>query len=205
MVRRRFRRRRGGYGAKAMAKKALREVKQLKSNVELKLHAVGPTAHSLSSSGTVVPLTTILQEVGVQNRIGREIVLKSVRMRCLHDTGHIVYGIGRYILFFDNECDGVLPSVAEVLNTAAIDSFPSYDGRKRYNIIFDKTFTYGEWNDKVSCLKYYKKFNRKINYSGAAGDITTQREGGLFALFISETNGAAGEFTYNFQIRFADS
>lgn len=176
----------------------------LDKDIEFNYFSVGPTDHTLAAAGTIIPLSMIPQGDGLSQRIGRAVQLRSVRMRLMNTDGTCEFI--RYILFFDNMCNGTHPTVANVLNSASWKAFPAFNNRKRFNIILDKTLSHEDFNNNHSVIEYYRRFNRKITYlGGGAGVEADNGKGSLYLLLISQAGGVADAFTYNVQLRYTDN
>lgn len=199
--RRRYSRKRGG-NAYSLAKQALRKVKALEDQEELNLHNVGPTDITPAAAGVVYPLSLIAEGDTVATRTGRSIILKSAHIK-VHNTDSLAEFI-RVIVFFDTEQAGVVPVVTDVLNTADYRDFKNFNNRKRFAIMYDKTYSTEAWNDNKSMIEYYKRFNRKIEFRGSAADQASQGQGNLYMIIISQANGVNDSASYAVRLRFSD-
>lgn len=198
-TRRRFRRR--YRGAKSVARRALKEVRQIKKAVEFKYHTTGNTVFQPLAAGAIYPLSLIAEGDTVTSRDGRQIILKSINLKVFNTNATAEYL--RFILFFDTQIAGTYPAVTDVLTTADYRSFKAFNGRKRYAIVWDKFYSTEKFNDLTGGMaQFYKKFNRKITYLSAAADEAGQGNGNLFLLVISQANGGVDTASYNCELRF---
>lgn len=195
-------RKRRGSSAYSLAKKALRKVSALEDQTELKLHNLGPVDMTPAAAGTIIPVSLITEGDDVSNRTGRSIILKSIHAKFYNTDG--VAQFIRVMLFFDTEQAGVVPTVLNVLNSADYRSFKNFNNRKRFAIIYDKTYSTEAWNDNKSIVNYYKKFNRKVEFIGADATQASQGQGNIYCLIISQANGTADSMSYAIRLRFAD-
>ena len=182
-------------------------------NSEWKNHDTGDTDVPMTNAGTITLQSDIGQGVTSLERIGLTVKLQSVAMRykIVADEDYNAGVCARVILFFDTQCDGVLPTVAEVLegSTPTILDFREHDQKGRFQIIYDKTHSFNKaisGSDFAIFDQYYKKFNgRKMYFTGITSLIASMGKGTLYSLVISDKGtGDYPLFNYQIRLKFTD-
>lgn len=216
---RRFRRRRArrpqiGYGQ--IASKVWRDVKYLKSliNVEFKRYDTdsGYIVPVLPAAATPSHLTTIAQGDGVSSRDGNSIRLKSLFMRFNFyralNSGPATpraMTLFRVILVQSIYNNNALPATSDILqNTAVFRSPINADESTGYRVLHDKIYQVTSDSPSFN-TKWYLKLNHHCKWSGTTSAITDATSGHLFLFYFVDdtTNGDA--FTVNTRLRFIDN
>lgn len=157
-------------------------------------------------------ITGLSQSDDDQGRVGQSINVETldVRVKVIPDNTAGGHGHLRMIIYSDEECDGTIPSVAEILNAATVASgaimsflLPSYFGR--FKIIEDKHWQWNSLNagayqgDETPLRELWHeahhdmKGHRVMWDASNASAIANARKGHIFFLFIYEnTTVAAG-------------
>lgn len=171
---------------------------------ELKFHEVTVAAGAAATAGTIVTdsLVKIAQGLTESTRVGRKVTVRKVSVRgsfVLPDTN--VQGDAtdkiRYIMYLDKQANGATATVANILNTANVDSFLALENKNRFWVLYDKTEDMaaqaGSWDgssdrytQQIKHFEFHKKCNIPIEYSSTAGAITEIRSYNLGVLAISE-------------------
>lgn len=101
----------------------------------------------------------------------------------------------RTIIFMDRDCNGALPAVSDVLESASAVALPKHENRNRFKILYDRNV---HMIERVSGLTsyYYRKifirFPKKgqtIYYDGTTAAIASNTRNALFVLFIATGDG----------------
>ena len=178
---------------------------------------------SVATGGTFqVSIAVIPEGDGESERVGRKVTLTGVTMRyqasLAAESAAATVGSGdtvRIILMVDNQTNLALPSVLDLLETAAVRSHYNLNnvGRNgRFAILLDKFITINRvvsMNDSATTsasplvlsplISKTCKLNTPIEYNSVAttGAITTQTGKGLLLFYISQN----GEATLANQVR----
>lgn len=176
-------------------------------NAEYKYIDTVTTVSPVANTGTVTYLSGIAQGVTDITRIGNKILFKDIMWRMqasINDTA--LTSALRIIVFSARQVNGVLPTVAEVLQTVSQLAPLNRDNTKQYVIIKDYLWSLNFANDsETKIVKGYHVLNYHANYDGATAAIGDAEENHLFMLCISDdaTNGPV--FTFDCRIKFYDS
>ncbi len=185
---------------------------------EHKFHDVSDLGTAFATAGTVSDaLLTIAEGSGESNRVGRKIWLKSINIRILlsksqdADQDQI---IARVLIVQDTQCNGALPAVTDVLETADELSYLKLNNTGRFRILKDKLVVLqsqagfsvaspaGEYSSKVALVKFRKKCNIPVMYNGTAGTIDQIPSNNIFAIGIA--SAAVGNWSVACRFRFTD-
>lgn len=178
---------------------------------------VGPTAVATTSvysggatgfsSGVSTPLsnanawlTSLTSGTGDNQRVGQSIAIETldVRVKVSPNATDLNQGL-RMLIVADNECDGVVPDIADILTqstvaTGAIQSYlnPAYFGR--FKIIEDKMWdwqqlpgTHPLWHESHHDLKGHRVMWDTTDLP----NIANARKGHIFIYFIYESRSVA--------------
>ncbi len=200
---------RGRFGTRALG-----------SNKEKKFHDVEDQANSTTTAGTISEdLLVIEQGVAENQRVGRKIWIRQINMRIVLGLGVQATAVGggsiqtRLMLIHDKQCNGALPTVLDVLETADQLSYRNLANAARFTVLKDKLVTLqppsgagdGAANDFSQALriyKYSKKCNIPISFSGTTGAIAQKTTGNVFVLAIA--SNTLGTWTSALRFRFTD-
>lgn len=175
--------------ALATASSALALAKMLKSliNVEHKFKSIlGNT--SVNSSGTVLSLCHTSQGDDHTARNGRSVKCASLFMRGTVTVNASANGtFVRQIIFIDKQSSGVLPTIAQLLNSTDHLAPINKNFGKRFRVIYDRTYNVNTDSRENAMFKVYRKLSHHIEYSGttATGDGTGVNSGGVYMALIS--------------------
>lgn len=189
----RFRKRKSS--AMTTAKRALRVAKSIAKKTEIKTDEDSNTGVVLTGGVTFDCSPSIAQGTTTTTRIGREINLKSFTMRINFKknaaTDHLQ---GRILFVKDLRCNGVLPVVTDVLNTATAHSLYNIseaENRGRFQILFDKMITIPEnISSKVVKMYFNKRLGKSVYKATSTGGAIGDLEVGAFAIFWIPVNAA---------------
>lgn len=178
--------------------------------------SVGPT--NFSTAGAVLLLNGVAQGDDYTNRIGRKITMKSILMRFSvfsQATDNLQTGdILRVMIVYDNQSNGVAPTVANILQTASWDSPQNLDNRDRFLVLADKVFnrpaaiyaagviTAGQAG--AASRKIYRKISLQTQFNGTGATVGSIAGGSVYMLTIS-AYGAQYDYYSNCRIRFTDN
>jgi len=118
--------------------------------------------------------------------------------------------VNRVILFQDNMANGSTPAVTDVLNSAnSLSPYkPTTRAENRFKILRDffVTSVNTATNEKVEMSKNVP-LKGVIHYVGTAAAAASAGRNSLYALFISDTQGTAGQKTYvwSYELEYIDA
>lgn len=204
---------RGARAMKARVRKSLSQrIRRLETGRggEWNTHDVVGSPGNIDTSGIIQPLTNIGQGDQSVNRTGLVIKLQNVQLKMrlkthsAESTGTVV----RVILFFDTRCDGVQPTVTDVLESASYLQFREHDEKGRFQFVCDKYIELQpiiNAQSAVRTVKFFKNFGgRKCEYRGTGSTVTNWGKGQLFILLIGDLGSNGPLVDYVSRIRFTD-
>ena len=168
---------------------------------ELKFHDRDTDDALVSPTGDVLLLNLIAQGTGESQRIGRKITIRKIDWRytiaVLAQTDAALTAEScRVMLIHDHQCNGVTPTVGDVLKTADYQSFNDLANTGRFNTLFDRTYTIraplsGNGTSDQTGTYYingyvHKDVNINIEFDNTTGAIGEIRSNNIFLLFIAE-------------------
>lgn len=190
---------------------------------EMKFHDLDITDAVVAANGVIqAEVLKIPQGNGEQNRIGRRIIIKKISWRyavALPATSTAV-NTGdslRVMMILDQQCNGALPAVTDILEANDWQSFNNLANSKRFVILMDKTYSLnspsGSGRGTTDTLQFgfirqtfqwHKSCNIKIEYNNAFtdGQIATIRSNNIVILLVSP-DGVIG-FESKLRFRFND-
>lgn len=178
-----------------------------------------------SSYSTNIPAAGIINLIdGVSagtdftNRIGRKIVLKSMLCRFnltgINTQSTTLGDTVRVMVFYDNQTNGAVPVVGDVLSTGAFMDPINLNNRDRFKVLSDQfvelegtTYTGGALtagSPKHHFHQIFMKVNLEEIFSGTGSTVASIATGGVFVLLISQRNNFTNA-DVNTRIRFNDS
>lgn len=154
----------------------------------------------VNSTGAITYLTNLDDSILSTGYTGSQVRAKrlSLRWRLTNGTTGTVASLEhRIIVFIDRMQDGVIPTVAEVLDATGnpIHSDIQQENQKRFKVLYDSNFAVNATMLPASGLpvfhrvgKIVKRLDHTINYAdtGSSGVIADAREGNIFCLTISD-------------------
>ncbi len=163
------------YGMKSLVKKVRKNTAILASREKGRIRTVVDATPD--TTAVMQNISFIAQGDDTGDRHGREIHAESVSIQgSLFKATASAATTVRYMVIRDNQGTGTPPTLADIF-TDENDFFqgqhriPSEQNMKRFSILWDKFIMLNEsfdGNTKVARLKFYKKLNFKITYSGTA-------------------------------------
>jgi len=162
--------------------------------------------------GQILLFNALERGTDYDTRLGRQITMKNLQMT-LNFEGNEAYIAAsgpqnvRCLLIYDKQCNGVAPTLLNVLVTATAFSLRNLNYRNRFRVIMDKVYNI----DGVSRLEFTKKYyinlrSRITTYNegddGDVGDIST---GSLYMLFISDCAADGPTVRYHARLKFFDN
>jgi len=179
--------------------------------------SVGPQT-VFDTAGSVLLINGVAQGDDYNARQGRKIQMQSVlcRISVWEDPNSNFNSgeIGRIMLVYDMQANGVAPTVANILQNSTWDSPNNLDNRNRFKTLYDKEFVMEAANFATAALtngaprprifKFYKKLNLPVTFSGTGATVGAISTGSLYLLYITaNTSNSLISYT-NTRVRFVD-
>lgn len=158
----------------------------------------------VAGAGTVTALLAIAQGVTESTHVGRKLVVKHVGWKGTavlpENSGASAWESDtlRLMLIIDKQCNGALPAVTDVLESADFQSFNNLANKGRFRVLCDKVIDLSHtaavshtastglgFETRVS-FDVYKKLNLPVEYNSTTGAVTEIRSNNLILLVISE-------------------
>lgn len=182
----------------------------------LDLHA----SFSVSTTPALILVNGMQQGTSASTRVGSKIAIRSLEYRSYlqSPSGTGDEQLCRIMFILDRQPNGAAPTaITDILVESTVTSPRNLANRKRFKIMWDKTYTIGDpagENVNTGCptsrfLKFYMKFRRPIvvDYnSGNAGTIADISTNSVYMCTVGTSiagNGAAAG-VYFTRIRFTD-
>lgn len=218
------------YGDQALTSKALRDVaatiarRKAISDIGLNVAQRGRTLNegefkcldtnqllNVDSSSSTALLNGMIHGDDINNRIGREVTLKSLEFRytCYSTVGTGSDQYHRIMLVYDRQANGSPILYTDVLEGTSVNHPRKLENRRRFKILYDRTHAINSSPESGS--RVYRKFYRHLNHpvvfnnlnSGTIADI----QSGALYLVVLGTNVAgntAGYCNFCFRLRYQD-
>jgi len=174
------------------------------SGVEVKFSdiAIGPVT-TLNTAASMVCLNGIATGTDYNQRIGREIVLRSNLTRInvvvgANNTNTIV----RCILFMDMQANGAVATVTQLLQATNVYSPLNLNNRDRFKVIWDKQYALNSTTNYNIFEKWYAKIKKSCTYTGTSDQISSISTGALYMLVYCNDDTTVVNY-YN-RLRFTD-
>ncbi|AXQ66153.1 MAG: coat protein [Cressdnaviricota sp.] len=143
------------------------------------------------------------------NRIGREILMKSIYLRLTAYNGTDQDASLRIMLVYDKQPNGATPAITDILTASDIISPNNLNNKDRFTTISDKVRKISTASDRGFWHKKYKYIQYNTQYSGTTNVINSIASGALWLVLIPIIN-STGASTANFvvgytnRVRFVD-
>lgn len=172
-------------------------------------------ANSPSQFIALQPLNLIAQGVGQQEHLGRRIAIRKLVLRYAYTSGAATSQGGfRHILIYDNNTNGALPVITDILTGPTATHMNNLSNSDRFLILKDEA----PIDDKGSLTQptqvYYGKVVLNFNppllqlfNTTTTASITAIQSGGIYLAVCNTGVTAAGPATYLFysRIRYTDA
>lgn len=170
--------------------------------------SVGPT-------GGVALINGIIQGDDYNQREGRKVTWTSLLFRgtIFSNNSSDVGDVIRVMVVWDNQSNGALPAVGDVLQTVDYHSPMNLNNRDRFMVLCDNYYTAealavsgGALTAGAPCPNFfniYKKFNLSTIFSATTANIGAISTGSMFVLAISLATNVS-QLSYTARLRFID-
>lgn len=188
-----------------------KRIRQLKKGSETYQHDYnggGPTATSVTATGSVFNLTLVAQGDGAGTREGLETGHKRIRLRydiighSLDNNSRIV----RVILFKGKMTNGTLPVLTEILETVEPNAFYHNQYRHKFQILYDKrhvignraiTAAIGSSGDTMVIGSANKKLSGRQYYNSGGASETNVSKNAIYLAILSDSPSNYPVMTWN--------
>jgi len=183
-------------------------------SMEYKYIDVANPAVAMNSAvgGLVFLLNGCHVGASVSNRVGRQVMMKSIELRLFNyaTSGTGTDQIHRVVLLYDRQANGVAPTLLQVLTDQTPTAPRNLDNRTRFKIFYDYVIPVNGVAEPGSEIihKFYRKLRHPVQFNGNDnGDVTDIASGSLYMLvFGSNPAGAtAGGLGFHARLRFTDN
>jgi len=175
--------------------------------------SVDVTADLACDSGSqVLLLNGIARGDEINERVGREVTLRSIQFNF---TPHVTVATGtdqqqRVLLVYDRQTNATALTAAQVLLTADTVAPRNLENRKRFKILFDRTFALNASGEPGSAVtrRFYRKLRHPVSFNaGDAGTVADIVTGSLYLVVVgSNAPGVtAGSVIFATRIRYTDN
>lgn len=180
-------------------------------NMEFKSIDILNSLAAADTTGTIGLLNGVTLGSDINNRIGRQVELRSIQLR-VQSFSTFNTGIdqwNRALIVYDRQSNGASPAITDVLTAATINAVRNLNNRKRFKILMDKTVylnAAGE-TDSGTFYDFYRKLRHPVEFNaGNAGIVSDIQSGAIYLIAIgSATAGnTAGNILFSSRIRFTD-
>lgn len=219
--RRQGRAKRGGNGdevgkyfgdAWSLAKRTatgLNEIRKL-INVEEKVIEVNYTSATFTTSGTLTSITSVVQGLDYNERVGTSIKLQNIEVnaRIFMNTSssNSVY---RFLIIRDLDGYGTLPTIASVLDdgigtSLAPLALKNFLNRKRFSILFDEMGTLSPQGERGVYISARIPHEGHVLYLGTTAAAASDGKGTIYVLALSDETTNAPVLAFQSRVTFTD-
>ncbi len=219
-----------GYGIGPKTKAAMHDYKVGMTNIALKYkkkgyvranmgsggyHDVAAAGYNPNTTGTIVHINAIPQGAGVNDRVGKKVLMRSLQIRGeVHaPTAFSVNAMWTILIVLDKRPCGALPAITDIVDSTSSFSFNNDDNAGRFQILrrLDGIMQLQSATGSVSepvLIHTYIPLNKGVVYkSGTTGIIAQVEEGALYAVaFGNKSAGTtACSASMGFRLRYNDN
>jgi hypothetical protein len=182
----------------------------LKSQPEMKLSDATTTSGVADTTGAIVLVSNIGQDLTIGGRIGNKIYLSDVVCH-IHSTVTPSTGIDqvqRWMLVWDRQPNGATAAIADVLATSDVYAQINVKAQTRFHVFRDSLYTLNAsaepGSDKVWSFKL--PIRRIVTYIGTGTNASSIGSGALLLLTLGSVapGVTAGSVNWTIRTRFTD-
>jgi len=169
------------------------------------------TALAINTTSAMLLLNGIERGDDINQRNGREVTMKSIQLKMATTVtaGDGTDQIHRVLVVYDRQTNGAPLTTAQVLQTTDCFSPRNLENRKRFKILFDRTYNLNASGEPGSkhVLRFYRRLLHPITFNGGdAGNVADIITGSLYMIVVgSNVAGVtAGSSTGTCRIRYQD-
>jgi len=166
---------------------------------ETKFFDTGNSDSGDATAGSINLLCTVPQDATESGRVGRKINVKSINIRAYftldsQSTNPPTGAIVRWMIIMDKQTNGATFAMSDLLAAVVPNGFRNLDNVDRFVVIKDKSVTLNcmTMNSTTSSainysrqIRFTKKCNIPIEYSGTTGVIGQVKSNNLYFVYIS--------------------
>ena len=185
---------------------------------ELKFFDVAVGTTQVNTTGSITLIFAPQLGSDYNARIGRKTTIKSfyVRGRLVHELGSGGNPQqGRMMLIVDNQPNGTLPAITDILSSADPAAHLNPNNRDRFRVLCDKQYVFGSANVttpaiagvNIKNIKLYKKMSlNTIFNSSNTGTITDITSGALLLVWIGSLPSGTNDLNaiISTRVRYSD-
>jgi hypothetical protein len=143
------------------------------------------------------------------NRIGREIAMKSVYLRLSGANTVDQIAALRIMIVYDKQPNGTLPAITDILTAADTISPNNLNNKDRFITLSDQERQISTAADRGFTHVVYKKVGLPVQFSGTNATIASISTGAVYLILIPillSSGASTANFTvgYNLRTRFTD-
>jgi len=166
---------------------------------------------AINSATAVALLNGIAPGSDIDERVGREVMMKSIQFKAVTyatpATGEDQ--LHRVLIVYDRQTNATALTAAEVLSTANVLAPRNLENRKRFSILFDRTYTINDSDEPGTfrTIKFYRHLKHPITFNaGVAGTVADITTGSVYLVMIGSNaaGDTAGSIQYSSRIRYLD-
>jgi len=162
----------------------LNEIRKL-INIETKILDTSNGAN-ISNTGTVSTISTIVQGLDYNQRVGDSIKMQNIYIAYRWQIGaSATKTFVRTILFRDLDNYGTLPTVANVLESVDVLSPKKYLNADRFSVLYDEVETLSSVSETLTVSRYSTPHEGHIKYLGTTAADASNGKGSVYLLFLS--------------------
>lgn len=181
----------------------LNEIRKL-INIETKFLNVA-SSQTVSNTGSIVPLSQIVQGVNYTERIGDSIKIQKIEFRCkVSMSTSASFTNFRLIIFRDLYQQGADPTITNVLGSASTLNPKNFLLRDRFSLLVDEMFVMSVSGDNACSLEYNIPHEGHIKYIGTTAATASNGFGSIYMLVLSDEATNVPTIAYNSNIYFTD-
>ncbi len=205
--RRYYNRRRRSPDYAGMARTAFRTAKYLASvvNVEMKFHDVEPAASGPDVNGFSWLINGVAQGDTTTDRDGNSIRMHDIDFKFTIEKDPAAdFTYARFFIVIDKQTDSTTPSLSDIVDTNAIDSFRNITFGKRFHVYYDRTVTL---NDQRPSFEFTRHLRTRahVRYSGTTDGIESIATNPIWLFVYTNEATDVPNFQFKSRLRFVDN
>lgn len=167
----------------------------------------------INTTGSVTQIMEIEQGLGMDDRIGNMITLKSIAFKgyVWADNSATANQMVRVALIWDKYPQGVIATLTELFGTATPTVLSQRNLAYRNRFVTLKDMVLGlspvTQDGSIKTFKWYRKCNKTIVYNGTTGTINSIAKGALYLVLIGNiaVGNADANLTWEARFRYTDA
>jgi len=169
----------------------------------------------VDTTGAVTCLNGCARGDDIAGRNGRETTMKSIEFRAVVAPTDVtgVEQTARVLLVYDRQANATPLTAVQVLAANNTYAPRNLENRRRFKILFDRTFQIGDRSAApasmpfAKTIKFYRRLAHPVTYNaGNAGTVADIVTGSLYLITVGTqgAGGAAGSCIFYSRVRFQD-